>query len=259
MVKLYNSLMEGVAKIWNGFVRSTSLYKTGYKKGRNDAFAGAEEDFDKHLELRMSLSQESIRKLDLKNATLEGHLRGQIAENRTLAERVEHHKSVAEEYRRDLADLRGQLATTKPHSRWGADAFYGMMKTFGKQLSNMLPEEKRDRVMMFVSPDGKIDDFNDRAKKKIRGYQDLIGLTYQDFLKMHKIAALGFKHRQARFVDLGGIVYNVKPSPSPYDDGATGAVILERVSTVKKQVAKLRKEVAKFLKARRKRESSVFA
>jgi len=259
LMKVYTYLKNWITRIIpKSYIEASEHYKDQIEKIRKEseiaAFEKAEIAFNEQLKLRLSLTEQVIKGIQREKKTLEDRLNwleennGRLqSRNDTLEEALKQQRlefdSLVKDYREQVGTIRDLL----PVPRATIALIYQKLKLFCKQL----PESK-EKPMLFVGPNGRIEDVNDLAKKKIRKYEDLIGKDYDEFIQTNMLKSFRsvYKPTRQNWVEINEVIYEA--NGIEFQDEKSGIIILEKITSVHKYLMGItRKNILEALQGKK--------
>ena len=230
-MRLYETVKNWIAvRIPTSWVRENPYYKSGV----NEAYTRAESQFHHHLNSRMELARQTLDAVKNEKTTLEQMLtstevaRDELEDrNKGLEDGLRKLKVEYEALKEENLKYQDDLRELLPTARAETARVYQKLKLLCKQLPWI-----KDKPMLFVGPNGRIEDFNDAAKNKIRDYQLLLGVDYEKFIESNPVKSLRLVNKQGRWIEIGKVFYD--PVGIEFKNDKSGVVILEKVTSVYK-------------------------
>ena len=236
LYELLGKLVTGlVPKIWiSNSPYYVSKIQEAQRSGEVGAYVKAELEFHKQLNIRMELSKQIIDAIKGEKARLEQLLEAAEGTNRELKERnvtlqedFDLQSAAYNQLHQENLKQQDSLRELLPVARAETARTYQKLKLLCKQLPHI-----KDKSILFVGPNGLIEDFNDFARNKIRNYQSLLGADYEDFIKLNPVKSLRLVNKQGRWIEIGNVFYD--PVAIEFQTDKSGVVILEKITSVHK-------------------------
>ena len=258
-MKLYAYIRRWlIGRIPESYIEDSEHHKSQIekvKKGTELAtYEKAEIIFNEQLKTRMNLAEQVIKSIRNEKTTLEEKLiwlgesneRLQSRNNELehgLKQQREEYDLLVKEYREQVGSLRELLQIPRVTTA----LVYQKLKLVCKQL----PESK-EKPMLFVGPNGWIEDFNDAAKNKIRNYEGLIGKDYDGFIQTNIIKSFRsvYKPTKQNWVEISKVIYEARGIE--FQTEKSGVILLNKITSVHKYLMGItRKNILEALKGRK--------